>query len=62
MTGKRLEQNNEALNSHNYLLRKKVSLMGKKFPKGKLVLTLYNQDQIIHSLQFIGPDGNKDPL
>ncbi len=53
------EQSTEAPTNHPYLIRKKVQPHALKLSRGKLVVPLYDQDQILHSLQFIGPDGDK---
>ncbi len=52
-------QSTEAPTDHSYLLSKKVQPHGLKFSRGKLVVPLYDQNQILQSLQFIGPDGDK---
>ena len=53
------KQSTEAPTDHPYLIRKKVQPHALKLSRGKLVVPLYDQDQILHSLQFIGPDGDK---
>ena len=53
------EQSAEAPTDHSYLLSKKVQPHGLKLSRGKLVVPLYDQDSILQSLQFIGPDGDK---
>ena len=52
-------QSTEAPTNHPYLLSKKVQPHGLKLSRGKLVVPLYDQDSILQSLQFIGPDGEK---
>ena len=53
------KQSTEAPTNHLYLLSKKVQPHGLKLSRGKLVVPLYDQNQILQSLQFIGPDGDK---
>ena len=53
------EQSTEAPTDHPYLLSKNVKPHGLKLYRGKLVVPLYDQDSILQSLQFIGPDGDK---
>ncbi len=52
-------QSTEAPIDHTYLLSKKMQPHGLKLSRGKLVVPLYDQNQILQSLQFIGPDGDK---
>lgn len=47
-----------APSDHPYLIRKGISPCGAKLHKGALVIPM-RDDGAIHSLQFIGPDGNK---
>ena len=53
------KQSTEAPTDHPYLQSKKVQPHGLKLSRGKLVVPLYDQDSILQSLQFIGPDGDK---
>ena len=53
------EQSTEAPTDHPYLLSKNVQPHGLKLSRGKLVVPLYDQNQILQSLQFIVPDGEK---
>ena len=53
------EQSAEAPTDHSYLLSKKVQPHGLKLSRGKLVVPLYDQKSILHSLQFISYDGEK---
>ena len=53
------KQSTEAPTDHPYLIRKKVQPHALKLSRGKLVVPLYDQDQILQSLQFIGSDGEK---
>ena len=53
------EQSAEAPTDHPYLLSKKVQPHGLKLSRGKLIVPLYDQNQVLQSLQFIGPDGEK---
>ncbi|SVC90091.1 uncharacterized protein METZ01_LOCUS342945, partial [marine metagenome] len=52
-------QSTEAPTNHPYLISKKVQPHGLKLSRGKLVVPLYDQNQILQSLQFIGFDGEK---
>jgi len=52
-------QSTEAPTEHPYLLSKKVQPHDLKLYRGKLVVPLYDQNQILQSLQFIGFDGEK---
>ena len=56
------EQSTEAPTDHPYLLSKKVRPHGLKLSRGKLIVPLYDQNQILQSLQFIGSDGEKKLL
>jgi len=53
------EQSTEAPTDHPYLLSKKVHPHGLKLSRDKLVVPLYDQNQVLQSLQFIGSDGDK---
>ena len=53
------DQSTEATDDHPYLLSKKVQNHGLMLSKGKLVVPLYDQDHILHSLQFISATGEK---
>ncbi len=53
------EQSTEAPTDHPYLLSKKVQSHGLKLSRRKLIVPLYDQNQILQSLQFINPDGDK---
>ena len=53
------EQSAEAPTDHPYLLSKKMQPHGLKLSRGKLIVPLYDQNQILQSLQFIGTDGEK---
>ena len=53
------EQSTEAPTDHPYLLSKKVQPHGLKLSRDKLVVPLYDQNQVLQSLQFIGYDGDK---
>jgi hypothetical protein len=52
-------QSTEAPTDHPYLIRKKVQSHGLKLSRGKLIVPLYDQNQILQSLQFIDSDGEK---
>ena len=52
-------QSTEAPTDHPYLLSKKVQSHGLKLSRRKLIVPLYDQNQILQSLQFINPDGDK---
>ena len=52
-------QSAKAPTDHPYLLSKKVQPHGLKLSRGKLIVPLYDQNQILQSLQFIGFDGEK---
>jgi putative DNA primase/helicase len=45
--------------SHPYLARKGIKPHGLRLHKGRLVVRLRDADGVLHSLQFIGPDGTK---
>jgi len=53
------DQSSEATDDHPYLLTKEVKSHGLMLSKGKLVVPLYDQDHILHSLQFISANGEK---
>jgi hypothetical protein len=53
------EQSTEAPTDHPYLISKRVQSHGLKLSRGKLIVPLYDQNQVLQSLQFIDPDGEK---
>lgn len=53
------EQSVKPPTDHPYLISKRVQSHGLKLSRGKLIVPLYDQNQVIQSLQFIGPDGEK---
>ena len=53
------EQSVKPPTDHPYLLSKKVHPHGLKTSRGKLVVPLFDQNQVLQSLQFIGCDGYK---
>ena len=53
------EQSVKPPTDHPYLISKRVQSHGLKLSRGKLIVPLYDQNQILQSLQFIGPDGDK---
>lgn len=53
------ERAKPACNDHAYLVKKQVSAFGIRDLRGQLVVPVRDTDGILHSLQFIGPDGRK---
>ena len=53
------DKSSEATDDHPYLLTKEVKSHGLMLSEGKLVVPLYDQDHILHSLQFISATGEK---
>ena len=54
-----LSQGTDVPSGHGYLQSKKIQAHGIKESKGKLVVPLYDDKNILHSLQFISADGDK---
>jgi putative DNA primase/helicase len=53
------ERARPAGNDHPYLVRKRVGAFGIRDLRGQLVIPMRDVDGVLHSLQFIGPDGRK---
>lgn len=53
------EKSKPAFGDHAYLLRKAVPAYGIRLLREQLVVPLRDVDGVLHSLQFIGPDGRK---
>ncbi len=55
----RWRQGKEATNTHPYLKRKGVHAYGLRLLRDSLMVPLFDTAELIHGMQFIGPDGDK---
>ncbi|MBM4313717.1 MAG: hypothetical protein FJ122_07315, partial [Deltaproteobacteria bacterium] len=55
----RWQKSKEATNAHSYLKRKGVHAYGLRLLRDSLMVPLFDTAELIHGMQFIGPNGDK---